>query len=64
MSDELFLMGDPSYLRRLGALCAVLCGVGALLGVALIVLDPGADNLAATIVSLAMALLGVALSRR
>lgn len=64
MSDELFLMGDSSYLRRLGTLCSVLCGVGALLGVVLIALDPGADSLAATLISLAMALLGAALSRR
>ncbi|MDM8271529.1 hypothetical protein [Thermophilibacter provencensis] len=64
MSDELILMGEPSYLRRLGTLCSVLCGVSVLLGVVLIMLDPGVESLVATLVALVMTVLGLALSRR
>ena len=55
---------DASYLRRLGVLCAVLCGTCALLGVALMVLEPCAANCAATACALVMSVAGVELARR
>lgn len=52
------LGSDSSYLCRLGALCAVLCGVAAVLGVVLVTMEPTAGNVAATVGALGMALLG------
>lgn len=55
---------EASYLRRLGALCALLCGVCAVLGLVLVVVRPSVDHLVAAVGALAMALLGVVLARR
>lgn len=55
---------EASYLRRLGALSALLCGTCALLGAALAVVQPCASNLAATAISALIALAGAWLARR
>lgn len=55
---------EASYLRRFGVLCAVLCGACALLGVALMVLQPCAANCAATACALVISVAGVELARR
>lgn len=61
MLGEKILGKDASYLRRLGALCVLLCGCSALLGMVLISVQPDLSNYVATVVALAMALLGLAL---
>ena len=55
---------EASYLRRLGALCAVLCGACVLLGVVLVAAQPCVTNLAAVVCALVMALAGALLARR
>ena len=55
---------EASYLRRLGVLCAALCGACSLLGVVLLVLQPCAANCVATACALVMALVGAELARR
>lgn len=55
---------ESTYLRRLGALSALLCGPCALLGVALAVVQPCAANVGATACAAAVALAGAWLSRR
>ena len=55
---------EASYLRRLGALCALLCGVCAARGLALVAGRPSGDQLVATVCALAMALLGMVLAWR
>ena len=55
---------EASYLRRLGALCALLCGACAVLGMVLVAVRPSVDHLVATACALAMALLGMVLARR
>lgn len=55
---------EASYLQRLGALCALLCGVCAVLGLVLVAVRPSVDHLLATVWALAMALVGAALARR
>ena len=64
MFDEMVLLGDSAYMRRLGALCALLCGACVLLGVVLVLLEPAPANLAATAGALAMTLLGTWFARR
>lgn len=49
---------DSSYLCRLGALCVVLCGVAAVLGMVLVAMEPAGGNVAATVGAFGMALLG------
>lgn len=61
---ESILGPEASYLRRLGALCALFCGACAVLGVALVVAQPGAGNLVATVCALVVALAGAALALR
>ena len=55
---------EASYLRRLGALCALLCGACAALGMVLVAVRPSVDHLVATVCALAMALLGMVLAWR
>lgn len=55
---------EASYLRRLGALCALLCGACAVLGMVLVAVRPSVDHLVATVCALAMALLGMVLAWR
>lgn len=55
---------DAPYLARLGALCALLCGAAAVLGAALLVIRPTADNLVSFLLAAAIALSGLLLSRR
>ena len=55
---------EASYLRRLGALCALLCGACAVLGLVLVAVRPSVDHLVATVCALAMALAGMVLARR
>lgn len=61
---ENILGSEASYLRRLGALCALLCGACAVLGLALVAVRPSVDHLVAAVGALAMALAGAALARR
>lgn len=55
---------EVSYLRRLGLLCAALCGSAALLGAVLLVLQPCPANLAAAVLALAIACAGAVVARR
>lgn len=55
---------EASYLRRLGALSATLCGVAAVLGAGLSLAQPCAENLLAAVGAAALALAGAALARR
>ena len=55
---------EATYLRRLGALSALLCGPCALLGVVRAVVQPCAANVGATACAAAVALAGAWLSRR
>lgn len=55
---------EASYLRRLGLLCTVLCGAAALLGVALLALQPCLANLTAAALALALACGGAVVARR
>lgn len=61
---ESLLERDASYLRRLGLLCALLCGACVLLGIVLMMLQPCASNMVATAVALVMTLAGLRLARR
>ena len=55
---------EASYLRRLGMLCALLCGAATLLGAVLLALQPCPANLAAAALSFVLACAGAALARR
>lgn len=55
---------EASYLRRLGALSALLCGACALVGATLAVAQPCASNLAATALAALIALAGALVARR
>ena len=55
---------EASYLRRLGALSALLCGACALIGVVLAIAQPCASNLAATALAALIALAGALVARR
>lgn len=64
MLGEKILGQDASYLRRLGALCATLCGAAALLGAVPLALAPDAAVVAAVVLSAALAACGALLARR
>lgn len=55
---------EVTYLRRLGALTALLCGAAALLGAVLVALEPAPGNVAALVVSACLAVAGAAVFRR
>ena len=61
MLGEKILGKDASYLRRLGALCVLLCGCCALLGMVLVSVQPDFSNYVATVAALAMSLFGLVL---
>ena len=61
---ERVIGSEASYLRRLGALSALLCGACALIGVVLAIAQPCASNLAATALAALIALCGAWLVRR
>ena len=61
---ESLLGRDASYLRRLGLLCALLCGACVLLGIVLMMLQPCASSVVATAGALVMTLAGMGLARR
>ena len=63
MVAEKIVGPEASYLRRLGALSATLCGIAALLGLALVALQPSADNVVALLVCAGVSGAGVALAR-
>lgn len=64
MLGEKILGQDASYLRRLGVLCSLLCGVAAILGVVTLCVSPAADIAWATALAMALAACGVLLARR
>ena len=61
---ERVIGSEASYLRRLGALSALLCGACALIGVVLAIAQPCASNLAATALAAPIALAGALVARR
>lgn len=61
---ERLLGREASYLRRLGALVALMCGCAAALGLGLSVAAPEAALVPATALSAALAAGGVVLARR
>lgn len=63
MFDEKMLDADASYLSRLGALSALLCGVVALLGIMLVALQPAAENVVAVLACAGLAAAGIATAR-
>lgn len=64
MTVEKILGGNASYLRRLGALSAIACGLCAVLGAALVVMEPTGQNAAATAFAAVIALLGAGMASR
>ena len=50
MMAEKIVGPEASYLRRLGALSGLLCGIAALLGLVLVARQPSAENLVALLV--------------
>ena len=63
MFDEKILGADASYLSRLGALSALLCGIVALLGIVLVALQPATENVIAVLACAGLAAAGVATAR-
>ncbi len=63
MFDEKMLGADASYLSRLGALSALVCGAVALLGIVLVALQPAAENVVAVLACAGLAVAGVATAR-
>ena len=63
MFDAKMLDADASYLSRLGALSALLCGVVALLGIVLVALQPAAENVVAVLACAGLAAAGGATAR-
>lgn len=63
MDGEKITTPGTSYLARLGALSALLCGVTAPLGVVLVVVDPAPHNLIALLVCVGVACAGAAVAR-
>ena len=57
------LGADASYLSRLGALSALVCGAAALLGIVLVALQPAAENVVAVLACAGLAAAGVATAR-
>lgn len=64
MLGEKTLGQDASYLRRLGVLCALLCGAAAIVGAVAYWAAPSADIAWATALAMAIAACGVLLARR
>lgn len=64
MLGEKILGQDASYLRRLGAQCALLCGAAAVFGTVAYWAAPSADTAWATALAMAVAACGVLLVRR
>lgn len=62
MFAEKIVGPEASYLRRLGALSGLLCGIVALLGLALVALCPTAENVAAVAACAALSCGSVALA--
>lgn len=61
---ERVIGSEASYLRRLGALSALLCGACALIGVVLAIAQPCASNFVATALAALVALAGALVARR
>ena len=57
-------LGEASYLRRLGALCATLCGGCIVVSLPLVVLAPATDVVPALLMGAVMFGAGVLLARR
>ena len=64
MTIEKILGGNASYLRRLGALSAIACGLCVVLGTALVVVEPTGENAVATAFAAVIALLGAGMASR
>lgn len=64
MLGEKTLGQDASYLRRLGALCVLLCGIAAIVGAVTLCVSPSADTAWATALAMAIAACGALLARR
>lgn len=64
MLGEKVLGQEASYLRRLGAQCALLCGVATVFGAAAYLAAPSADTAWATALAAAIAACGAVLARR
>lgn len=60
---ESVLGPEASCLRRLGLLCAMLCGACTVLGILLLALQPQVSNLVATVVAAGMAGAGIVAAR-
>ena len=60
---ESVLGPEASCLRRLGLLCAMLCGACTVLGILLLALQPQVANLVALVVAAVMAAVGAATAR-
>lgn len=54
---------EASYLRRLGTLSGLLCGIVALLGLVLVVRQPSAENLVALLMCAGVSGAGFVLAR-
>ena len=63
MLGEKILGADASYLSRLGALSALLCGIATLLGIVLVVLQPDAGSVVAVLACAGLAAVGAATAR-
>lgn len=64
MLGEMILGEGASYLRRLGALSALLCGLAALAGLPLLALDPGPESTGAVVACAVVACAGAVAARR
>ena len=62
MFAEKIVGPEASYLRRLGALSGLLCGIVALLGLALVARQPSAENLVALLACVGVSGAGFALA--
>lgn len=62
MMAEKIVGPEASYLRRLGALSGLLCGIAALLALLLVVQDPSAENLVALLACVGICCAGLALA--
>ena len=64
MLGEKILGPDASYLRRLGLMSALLCGLAALLGVGALAIAPTVGVVGAVVLAAAIAVCGALLARR
>ena len=62
MLAEKIVGPEASYLRRLGALSGLLCGVVALLGLVLVARQPSVENLVALLACATISAAGLALA--